>query len=98
MVQDRKELYAETLASQLKVWDDEIEHLDARADIILAQVEDRYYCLLKSLRKKERELRESLRELRTSCDDDWEIIRENISRTTSEMKETLGDAEKVLTA
>ena len=87
-----KELYEETIASQLKVWDDEIEHLDARADIIMAQVEDRYYCLLKSLRARENEVRTRLEQLREAGDDHWEDLKADLLACTEEMKTALGHA------
>lgn len=87
-----KELYEETVASQLKVWDDEIDHLDARADIIMAQVEDRYYCLLKSLRAKEQEVRERLEQLRGAGDDHWEELRAELLSRTEDLKAALGHA------
>ncbi len=84
-----KDLYEETVASQLKVWDDEIEHLDARADILLAQVEDRYYCLIRHLRVKERELRTKLNELRVAKGDDWEGYKAELARITSELRDEI---------
>jgi hypothetical protein len=87
-----KELYEETIASQLKVWDDEIDHLDARADIIMAQVEDRYYCMLKSLRAKEKEVRLRLEQLREAGDDGWEELRADLLSRTEDMKTALGHA------
>ena len=89
---DLKELYEETIASQLKVWDDEIDHLDARADIIMAQAEDRYYCLLKSLRAKEREVRVRLEKLRGAGDDCWEDLKAELLAQTEDMKTALGHA------
>jgi hypothetical protein len=87
-----KELYEEAVASQLKVWDDEIDHLDAMADIILAQVEDRYYGLLKSLRRKEREVREQLDLLKRADENSWETVRSDIASTTRDLKVALGEA------
>jgi len=96
VVGELKDLYQETVASQLKVWDDEIDHLDARADIVLAQAEDHYYCLLKGLRRKERALREQLESLKVAPDSDWESIRCELARTTSELKVALNHAEEEL--
>jgi hypothetical protein len=96
MVVELKELYEETVASQLKVWDDEINHLDARADIILAQAEDHYYCLLKSLRAKERELRDRLLALKSAPDDNWENLEVDLARTRDEMKNAISRAEEEL--
>jgi hypothetical protein len=87
-----KELYEETVASQLKVWDDEIDHLDARADIIMAQVEDRVYCLLKSLRAKEHEVRARLEQLREADGEGWEDLKAELLARTEEMKFALGHA------
>jgi hypothetical protein len=89
---DLKVLYEETIASQLKVWDDEIHHLDARADIIMAQVEDRYYTLLKTLRTKEHDVRVRLEQLRECGDDCWEDLRADLLSRTEEMKAALGHA------
>jgi hypothetical protein len=86
-----KVLYEETIASQLKVWDDEIEHLDARADIIMAQAEDRYYTMLKTLRTKEREVRLRLEQLR-EAGDGWEDLRADLLTRTEDMKAALGHA------
>jgi hypothetical protein len=96
MVVELKELYAETVASQLKVWDEEIAHLDARADIILAQAEDHYYCLLKSLRAKECDLRNRLQALKSAPDDDWRALEAELARTTEEMKCALSHAAEEL--
>jgi hypothetical protein len=92
VVVELKELYEETVASQLKVWDEEIAHLDARADIILAQAEDHYYCLLRSLRAKERELRDRLQALKSAPDDDWPSLEGELARITEEMKCAIGHA------
>jgi cytochrome c556 len=88
-----RELYEETVASQLKVWDDEIEHFDARADIVMAQFEDKYYCLLKTLRTKEHEVRVRLERLREECDEHcWEEIRADLLSKTEDMKAALEHA------
>jgi hypothetical protein len=96
VVVELKGLYEETVASQLKVWDDEINHLDARVDIILAQAEDHYYCLLKALRAKERELRDRLLALKAAPDDRWETLEVDLARTTDEMKSAISRAEEEL--
>jgi hypothetical protein len=96
VVVELKELYEETVASQLKVWDEEIAHLDARADIILAQEEDHYYCLLRSLRAKECELRNRLQALRSAPDDDWLSLEAELARITEEMKCAIGHAAEEL--
>lgn len=66
----RGRLLEEKLGAQAEEWDHEIEHLDARVDIILCQIEDRYYGLLRDLRAREsafRELLVSLHSANTSC-------------------------------
>jgi hypothetical protein len=95
MTANLKELYEETVASQIKIWDDEIEHLDARADILMAQMEDRYYRLIRSLRSKEKELKEQLALLRATCDgnEDWQTTRARLVHTTEDMKAAICRAE-----
>ena len=88
-----KELYEETLASQIKVWDDEIEHLEARVDIIMAQIEDRCYCLLKGLRTRENELKGQLASLRAvSPADDRQNLTNAIACATGDMKRAIAEA------
>jgi hypothetical protein len=91
MVGTLKELYEETVASQIKIWDDEIEHLNARADIVMAQIEDRYYNLIRCLRIKEKELKNQLVALRAVNDGDvaWLEVKDRLSHTTDEMKATI---------
>jgi len=96
VVVELKELYEETVESQLKVWDEEIAHLDARTDMILAQAEDHYYCLLRSLRAKELELRDRLQALRSAPDDDWGSLEAELARISEEMKCAIGRAAEEL--
>lgn len=86
-----KEVYEETVASQIKAWDDEIEHLDAKADILMAQIEDRYYNLIGCLRTKENELKQELAALRTANEGDekWVQIKDQIVHTADDMKDAL---------
>lgn len=89
-----KELYEETVASQVKVWDEEIEHLDATADILMAQIEDKYYNLIKRLRSKEKELKQQLEVLRAAQEGDarWQQTRALIAHTTQDMKLAINHA------
>jgi hypothetical protein len=89
-----KELYEESVASQIKVWDDEIEHLDARADIIMAQIEDKYYKLVKCLRTKENELKHQLAALQAvnPADHNWQELRSLLAGTTRDMKSAINKA------
>ena len=88
MVGTSKELYEETIESQLRVWDDEIEHLDARADIVLAQIEDKYYNLIRCLRAKEKKLRQQLEESRATNESEagWQETNALLANTAHEMK------------
>jgi len=94
MTDTLKELYEETVASQVKVWDDEIEHLDAKADLIMARIEDRYYRVIKVLRNKEKEIKQQLEALRAAeeCDASWEQRRADLACTTHEMKVAIDSA------
>ena len=89
-----KALYEETVASQIKVWDGEIEHLDARADILMAQIEDRYCSIIKSLRNMERELEANLAVLRAATEEDaeWLEVKERLACISNDMKESIRHA------
>ena len=67
-----KDVYIEQLKRQLAGWDGETEHLDARADIILLQLEDKYYTLLRTLRGKEMEIKTGLQQLKAADGEDWQ--------------------------
>lgn len=86
--------YEESVESQLKAWDAEIEHLDARADMLIACFEEKYYSLLRRLRGKEEELRQQLVELRAVPDYDasWEHLQDQLARTADDMNLALYDA------
>ena len=66
-----RDVYIETVKRHLAKWDGEIDHLDARADIILLQLEDRYYTLLRSLRGKEMEIKSGLQQLKAADETCW---------------------------
>jgi hypothetical protein len=94
MTESLKVLYQESVASQIKVWDDEIEHLDARADIIMAQTEDKYYNLMKCLRAKENELKRQLAALESvgEADEGWQELRSQLACTTRDMRSAISKA------
>lgn len=91
MAASTKTLYEETVASQIKVWDDEIEHLDARADILMAQIEDRYYTMIRELRNREKELKEELSLLKATDDRDehWLAARDRLLCDAQYMKDAI---------
>ena len=59
------EAHAETveLEARLTLLDAELERLDARSDLSLMWIEERYYQLLRELRAKEKAVRAEIREL-----------------------------------
>jgi hypothetical protein len=89
-----KELYEETVESQLKVWDDEIEQLGARSDIILARIESGYYNRIRCLRNKEKALKQQLEALKavSEADVSWHEISETLTRTTEDMRLAIDQA------
>ncbi|MEO6456883.1 MAG: hypothetical protein ABIO92_01205 [Chloroflexia bacterium] len=80
--------YMKAVDSKLAGWDGEIEHLDARVDIILLQLEDKYYQLLRTLRAKEKAIRGNLEQLNAS-EDEWESIKSCVDQASSDMEHTL---------
>jgi hypothetical protein len=94
MIGTLKELYEETVESQIRVWDDEIEQLGARADIILAHIESGYYNRIRCLRNKEKALKQQLEDLKAinEADPTWHEISEMLARTTEEMKTAIDQA------
>jgi len=57
LCEEAEETEAE-VASRVNAWDEEIDHLDARTDMLVARIEDEYYHLIGSLRSREQELKE----------------------------------------
>jgi hypothetical protein len=94
MAMDLKSLCADVedveaaVASQVIAWDEEIEHLDSRADMLVARIEDEYYQLIGSLRSREQELKEQLALLRAAREDDETraAARDRLIRNTEVMK------------
>ncbi|MDQ5824613.1 MAG: coiled coil domain-containing protein [Chloroflexota bacterium] len=84
-----KEAYEAGVESQLKVWDAEIEDLQAKVDIVLAQVEDRYYRVLRELRGQEKKLRADLQGLKSAPEDAWEEVRSEVADDTECMRQAL---------
>ncbi len=93
-----KDVYIETVKRQLASWDGEIEHLDAKADIILLQLEDRYYTLLRTLRGKEKDIQTGLQQLKAADEADWQLLRPILDGASNEMQLALSTAEQELAA
>ena len=91
-----KEAYEAGVESQLKVWDSEIEDLQTKVDIVLAQVEDRYYRVLRELRGQEKKLRADLRELKSAPEDHWEEVRAQVVGHAASMEQVLSRAAREL--
>ena len=89
MIATEQETYEETVESQIKAWDAEIEHLKARADLILIDIEERYYGVLRGLRLRERAVRESLRELHEAREWAREEAKRRLDQATEELKRAL---------
>ena len=87
-----KEAYEAGVESQLTVWDSEIEDLQTRVDIVLAQVEDRYYRVLRELRGQEKKLRADLRDLKSAPEEHWEEVRAQVVGDAETMEQVLSRA------
>jgi hypothetical protein len=81
--------HEERIEEQLEVWDAQIEHLKARADLILADIEERYYGVLRGLRLRERVVRERLRDLQVARDWSREEAKRRLDQATEELKRAL---------
>ncbi len=84
--------YVEAVKSQLAGWDDEIERFDARADIILMKLEERYYDLLRTLRTQEQSIRDNLCKLSTAGGESWVSVKSCLDRASSDLEHTLSVA------
>jgi len=93
-----RDVYIETVKRHLAKWDGEIDHLDARADIILLQLEDRYYTLLRSLRGKEMEIKSGLQQLNAADETCWRQLLPLLAGAASELERALTTAEQELAA
>ena len=85
------EAYEETLEleAQLTLWDAELERLDARSDLTLARLEERYYQILRDLRAKEKAVRAELRELHDADRGTQQQAGEHLSELTRELESAL---------
>ncbi len=88
MSRNIRQLYEKNILTQLKVWDDEIEHLDSQADLRVAQIEDNYISLIKRLRQDEMEVKEQLMALKEIEDGDerQQAIRVQIACAADKLK------------
>ena len=93
-----RDVYIETVKRHLAKWDGEIDHLDARADIILLQLEDRYYTLLRALRGKEMEIKSGLQQLKAADETCWRQLLPVLAGAASELELALTTAEQELAA
>ncbi len=87
-----KDEYVETVKCHLESWDGEIEHFDARADIILLKLEERYYELLRTLRTQEQGIRDNLLKLNAAGEDSWVSLKSCLDKASSDMEQTLSVA------
>lgn len=88
MAQKHGDLCEDQIASRIAAWDEEIEHLDDVADMLVAHIEDNYYRLIGNLRTKEKELKEQLAQLKSYGDSEEASIwaREQLERNTEVMQ------------
>jgi hypothetical protein len=93
-----KDAYVETVKRQLDSWGGETEHLGARADIILLQLEDKYYALLRALRTKEKEIKSNLQQIDAADEGEWQLLRSLLDQASNDMKAVLRAADRELTA
>jgi S-adenosylhomocysteine hydrolase len=91
-----KDVYMEQVKRQLASWDGEIEHLDAKADIILLQLEEKYYTLLRTLRGKEKEIMTGLQQLKAADEEAWQLLQPVLEVAANDMKLALSTAEQEL--
>ena len=82
--------YEEEVESQMEEWDAQIEHLKARADLILVDIEERYYGVLRGLRLRERAVRESLRELHEAREWAREEAKRRLDQAIEDLNRALG--------
>ena len=86
MITTAPETFEDKVATQIEQWDAEIEHLKARADLILAEMEERYYRVLRGLRQREQAVRDSLKELHHAHSSFREEAKRRLDQATTELK------------
>src|SRR5688500_4682787 len=90
MIATEPQSYEGMIESRIDAWNAEIEHLKARADLILADIEERYYGVLRGLRLRERAVRESLRDLQEARDWSREEAKRRLDQAIEELNRALG--------
>lgn len=84
-----KEISELEAAAALTLWDAELERLDARSDLTLARLEERYYRILRDLRAKEKAIRAELRELHGANRGTQQQAGEHLSELMRELEAAL---------
>ena len=87
-----EDAYDRKLQARLDAWDAQIEHLQAKIDILLAHIEEDYYSQMRELRHKEKAVRAGLRRLECIQEDARDEVRAEIKKAVSEMEAALSQA------
>ena len=84
------------LQTLLDGWDIEIEKLKnlAEAEADFPEIQQRYYELIDVLREQQKNVREQLEKLKSSEDDDWRDLKQDIGSSWKNIKTTLSDTGK----
>ena len=89
-----KKKYEQALENSIEAWDGEIESLAARADLILANLEETYYAAIREMRATKREAREELHSLRAAHGLEWEVRRARLDEVGSRVERALDYAKR----
>jgi hypothetical protein len=80
-----KDEYIESLASELKEWSAQIDHLAAKADNVSAHLKHQYIEELNELRTRHHAASEKIKELEESGSEAWVTVRETADKIWSEL-------------
>lgn len=87
-----QEAYKQKMSAQLKVWDEQINLLEARMENVGADMRVKRVQELHELRAKQRAASEKLQELGKASGDAWEQVKETADKLWDDLKTGVADA------
>ncbi|MDD4333990.1 MAG: hypothetical protein PHY77_00065 [Desulfotomaculaceae bacterium] len=89
---ENREEYQGKIEAQLSEWGAELDKLKAKANKAKADTKQGYHDQLEALRSKQASIHAKLQELKTSGDDAWEDLKEDLDHSWSHTKDAFTKA------
>jgi len=89
-MKDRK-AYIEKLTAQLKVWDAEIQKLEAKADSAKVDAKSEYQQRIQKLRERREEAQSKVNKLQQSSEEAWDELKAGTEKVFADIKNTFNN-------